>query len=296
MKTEIKISIFLFICISFIAFSPGNTLCFDGYFEDFEESFPPEGWILLSENEENTWRQLTEVEYFHPDHGLISVHAETSEHFTFVGVSENEENRLKENGEIEYCYTDTSIFSTKREKLGSYLVKMVKNEGYFNELLISSIQEVTENLFYEENWWKLGIDLLYFSTAENPDYNINVAICYDCKDIKKAKWEIVISKWDFSYSSSYNAWNLVSTSFKIAQNRPFRISILFEGSTSQGFGIDFVDIYYYENGPWLGSSQNLVKGGDCSCSATCVDNRPDLILWLLFIGTFYIILRPRKNR
>jgi len=265
----------------------------------FEGTFPPEGWILLSENKENTWRQLSKVEYIHPNYGLQSMQAESSEHFIFVGISENEENRWEKNYKINYHYFDADIFSTRSEESGSYLVKMAKSKEYFNELLISPELTMSEELYNKDNWWEISLYFHYFVTSQNPDYDINVAICYDCEDIEKAEWEILFSKWDLSYD--YKVWNSSFLPSEIADySSSFRISILFEGRTSQGFGLDDIKIFSYKDSPPLWQGPVIPSG--CAgidhhpcCGSDSDDAGPDVALGMLLMGAFVMILRRRKG-
>lgn len=272
MKTKIKTAIILFFFLSFLFSLSGIAFCNeDGnnilFSESFEESFPPEGWILVSENEENTWRQVDQIDYVNPDTGdSQTVYAKSGDYFAYVGG----------------------------------------NEGHYNERLISPIGIVTDPPDKDKSQY-LAIAFSYLLLTESPFYNVYVAVCYNCEKIEDAKWEIFanlndIMNFTSSPTSVYsNKWSRAKLPLNVAFNIHFRVSLLYKSNNSQEFGIDSikVGILHEEDD---NSVEVLYPGpghfnnNECSCASAGNDHHPDVFLGMLLIGAFVLILRPRKKR
>ena len=270
MKSKITITITLLISISFLVLTPGIALCYEDdeyveevlFMDDFEDPFPSDGWILLSENEENTWLQITEVEFDYPGYDeKIIQQASSGDYFVFVGG----------------------------------------NEGHYNEILISPIVSIEEPPD-EADSWDQEIFFGYFLTTDNPDFNLSISICYDCDKIENAKWKIVADLDEIIANGEIrnnSFWRHVYIPIYAEVDRPFRISLSFEGNTSAGFGIDYYTAHYYslhydnDDGETLNAGPGPVNSG-CTCSISD-DTRPDLILGMLLIGAFFAFLRLRKK-
>jgi len=267
MKTRTKITIFIPIFIYCIALS--GKMAF-GYVEDendeefilfsdgFEKSFPSDNWIIVSKNDEYTWRRVSELEYDYPDFGNKIQKACTGDYFIFTGG----------------------------------------NKGYYDEFLITPIFEITtppdnlsENMFSRRQ----KIYFNYFVTSEQPDFNLSVAVCYDCDQIENAEWDSVTDITIIMMEDVPSLWNNSYNPIYLEVDRPFRVAFIFEGNSSEGFGIDnlyLVDYYEYidEDDLW----GHYEEGGNC-CSGVIEDCGLDATLSLLLMGAVFMILRRRKG-
>ena len=101
-------------------------------------------------------------------------------------------------------------------------------------------------------------------------------------------------------------WNSRSREIYLEVGRPFRISFLFEGDTTQEFGIDnlyVVDSYgyygeeeddYLDERDWGEYEGTGGCGGCCFCSIGN-NSKPDATLGIMLIGAFLLILLRRNG-
>lgn len=102
MKAKIKIAITFLLSIYLLVSLPGIALCNEDdeyseeilFMDDFEDSFPSDNWIIISENEEYTWRQVSEIEFDSPYFGEKTLEAATGDNFIFVGGKSGYYNEL----------------------------------------------------------------------------------------------------------------------------------------------------------------------------------------------------------
>jgi len=258
MKNVIKMTIIFIITFSSTFLISEYASCYDEYTifsESFEGSFPPEGWILLSENEENTWRKVDKIEFDYTDSGAQIRYAEEGKYFLFVG----------------------------------------EKEGYYNERLISPIIEITEpSEDISSRYVGVELAFLLTSEISYYNANIAVCYdCEKIESVDWKVFADLKDSTNWGYSNNWN-YAYVDIEYYLTRSFRISFYFEGETSDGFGIDNSrFIYWETIDDGPsWLPYKGEKVA---CCCALDNDDARPDVALGMLLMGAFIMILRRRKG-